>query len=127
MRTLGLDTAGQDLAELSSEALLGLAERSVTRRREAEIDDLRTLAAWAKVHSTAPRHDPDTQDVRAGLPGVDGPQGRPHVATAARRPDGHRRRRGGPGDRWRGTRSGDRHLRGEGDRGRPRDPRRAGA
>ena len=43
-----------------SEALLGLAERSVVHRREAEVDDLRVLAAWAEVHSTDPRHDPDT-------------------------------------------------------------------
>jgi hypothetical protein len=57
---LRLDSTGHDLAELSSAALLDLAERSVVRRREAEVDDLRILAAWAEVHSTDPRRDPGT-------------------------------------------------------------------
>jgi len=58
MSTLGLDVAGQDLATLSPDALLGLAERSVRRRRAAEVEDLQIVAAWAEVHSTDPRRDP---------------------------------------------------------------------
>ena len=68
MSTLGLDAAGpdldlapdRDLAGLSPKALLTLAERSVVRRRAAEVADLRVVAAWAEVHSTDPRRDPDT-------------------------------------------------------------------
>jgi hypothetical protein len=58
MSTLGLDLAGQDLAELSPDALLILAERGVAERRRAEVDDLRVVGAWAVVHSTDPRRDP---------------------------------------------------------------------
>jgi hypothetical protein len=58
MSPLGLDTIGQDLAELSPAALLELAERSVLVRRMTEVDDLRVVAAWAEVHSTDPRRDP---------------------------------------------------------------------
>jgi hypothetical protein len=54
------DTTDQDLAELSPAALIGLAERGVVRRREAEVDDLRVVLAWADVHSSDPRHDPRT-------------------------------------------------------------------
>jgi hypothetical protein len=61
MSTLGLDVASQDLAALSPDALLTLAERSVIRRREAEVHDLRVVAAWADVHSSDPRRDPDTR------------------------------------------------------------------
>ena len=60
MPTLGIDVAGQDLAELSPEALLGLAERSVVARRATEVEDLLIVAAWARVHSTDPRRDPQT-------------------------------------------------------------------
>ncbi|HEY2879142.1 hypothetical protein [Nocardioides sp.] len=60
MGTLGPDTLGQDLAGLSPDALLTLAEDSVVRRRAAEVDELRVVAAWADVHSTDPRHDPGT-------------------------------------------------------------------
>jgi hypothetical protein len=68
MSTLGLDTAApdldlapdRDLAGLPPEALLTLAERSVVRRRAAEVADLRVVAAWAEAHSTDPRRDPDT-------------------------------------------------------------------
>ena len=65
MGTLALDSLGQDLAEdlagLSPDALLKLAEDSVVRRRAAEVDELRVVAAWAVVHSTDPRLDPDTR------------------------------------------------------------------
>ncbi len=60
MSTLGLDVAGQDLAELSPAALLELAERGVVARRVADVDDLRVVAAWAEVHSTDPRRDPES-------------------------------------------------------------------
>ncbi len=60
MSPLGVDVAGQPLAELSPAVLLGLAERGVVTRRAAEVDDLRVVAAWADVHSTDPRHDPGT-------------------------------------------------------------------
>ena len=60
MTTLGCTGAGQDLAELSPEALLGLAERSVVARRASEVDDLLIVAAWAEVHSSDPRRDPQT-------------------------------------------------------------------
>jgi hypothetical protein len=60
MSTLGLDVAGRDLADLSPAALLDLAERGVVARRAAEVDDLRVVAAWAEVHSTDPRRDPQT-------------------------------------------------------------------
>jgi len=60
MPTTAADTTGQDLAELSPAALIGLAERGVVRRRETEVDDLRVVLAWADVHSSDPRHDPET-------------------------------------------------------------------
>ncbi len=60
MSTLGLDSTGHDLAELPAVALIELAERGVVRRREAEVDDLRVVLAWADVHSTDPRQDPET-------------------------------------------------------------------
>jgi hypothetical protein len=60
MGTLGIHTLGQDLAELSPDALLGLAERSVLARRAAEVEDLLILDAWARVHSSDPRHDAQT-------------------------------------------------------------------
>ncbi len=74
MSTLGLDVADPglapgvdrelgpdgDLAGLSPDALLGLAERSVVARRAAEVADLRVAAAWAEAHSTDPRLDPDS-------------------------------------------------------------------
>jgi antitoxin (DNA-binding transcriptional repressor) of toxin-antitoxin stability system len=60
MSTLGLDLAGQDLADLSPGELLELAERGVAGRRSAEVDDLRVVGAWAVVHSTDPRHDPES-------------------------------------------------------------------
>ena len=59
------DTTGQDLAELSAGALLDLAERGVVRRREAEVEDLRVVLAWADVHSTDPRHDAAALDCQA--------------------------------------------------------------
>jgi hypothetical protein len=64
MSTLGLDAAGQhlaDLAELPPAALLDLAGRSVVARRSAEVDDLRIVAAWAVVHSADPRRDPESR------------------------------------------------------------------
>ncbi len=51
---------GRDLAGLDAGDLLTLAEQGVTRRRQAEVDDLHVVAAWADVHSTDPRRDPDT-------------------------------------------------------------------
>jgi hypothetical protein len=60
MSTLGLEDLGQDLAELSPEALLGLAERSVVARRTTEVDELLIVAAWARVHSSDPRRDHQT-------------------------------------------------------------------
>jgi hypothetical protein len=67
MSTLGLDTAdpvlgelGRDLAGLSPDALLGLAERSVVRRRAVEVAELRVVAAWALAHGADPRRDPGT-------------------------------------------------------------------
>jgi hypothetical protein len=60
MATLGEGTSGHSLAELPPAALLDLAELSVKRRRQAEVDDLRIVAAWAEVHSTDPRRDSDT-------------------------------------------------------------------
>lgn len=82
MSPLGLDVNGQDLAGLPPAALLGLAERSVVARRSVEVDDLRIVAAWADVHSTDPRRDPDsghrvwTEDrlVRPGGEGTPGVQ-----------------------------------------------------
>jgi hypothetical protein len=52
--------ASQDLAELSPHELLDLAGLSVLRRREADVDDLCVVAAWADVHSTDPHRDPDS-------------------------------------------------------------------
>jgi antitoxin (DNA-binding transcriptional repressor) of toxin-antitoxin stability system len=80
MSTLGLDVAGQDLAELPPAALLDLAERSVVRRRAAEVDDLLVVAAWADVHSADPRRDPETRrrvwaEDRLVRPGGDGTPG----------------------------------------------------
>lgn len=80
MRTLGTDTTGQDLAELSPETLIELAERGVVRRRESEVDDLRVVLAWADVHSTDPRHDSETgrrvwAEDRLVHPGGDGTPG----------------------------------------------------
>jgi hypothetical protein len=60
MSALGIDGAGRGLAELSPDALLRLAEESVVTRRAAEVGDLLVVAAWAEVHSTDPRHDPET-------------------------------------------------------------------
>ena len=60
MHTLGTNIAGQDLAALSPAALLELAERGVVRRRGAEVDDVRVVLAWADVHSTDPRNDPES-------------------------------------------------------------------
>lgn len=60
MSTLGLDTEGQHLADLSPAALLDLAGRSVLRRRAADVEDLQVVAAWAEVHSTDPRRDSES-------------------------------------------------------------------
>jgi hypothetical protein len=61
MHTLGDSSAGEDdLAELSPHELLDRAGLSVLRRREADVEDLRVVAAWADVHSTDPRHDSDS-------------------------------------------------------------------
>jgi hypothetical protein len=60
MSSLGLDVTGQALAELSAAALLDLAGQSVRRRRAADVEDLQIVAAWAEVHSSDPRCDPDT-------------------------------------------------------------------
>jgi antitoxin (DNA-binding transcriptional repressor) of toxin-antitoxin stability system len=60
MSTLGSDIGGQELADLSPGALLDLAQRGVVARRAAEVDDLLLVAAWAQVHSTDPRRDPET-------------------------------------------------------------------
>ncbi|HET9841656.1 MAG TPA: hypothetical protein VFQ01_06595 [Nocardioides sp.] len=56
-RGLGPDS---DLAGLSPDALLGLAERSVVARRAAEVAELRVVGAWAEAHSADPRRDPDS-------------------------------------------------------------------
>jgi hypothetical protein len=95
MQVLGIDTSGQDLAalaELSPDALLGLAERGVVVRRAAEVDDLLVVAAWARVHSTDPRRDPGTgarawSEDRLVHPGGEGTPGVcefsiPELATA---------------------------------------------
>ena len=60
MVTLGLGVAGQDLAGLSPDALLELAQAGVVCRRRAEVDDLLVVAAWAEVHAADPRRDPGT-------------------------------------------------------------------
>jgi hypothetical protein len=64
MSTLGFDAAGFDaagrgLAELSPDELLDRAGLGVVRRRAVEVEDLLVVAAWAEVHSTDPRRDPD--------------------------------------------------------------------
>ncbi len=50
----------EDLADLGAADLLTRAEQAVDRRRAAEVADLRVVAAWADLHSTDPRRDPDT-------------------------------------------------------------------
>lgn len=80
MRTLGLDDSGQDLADLSPEVLLDLAERSVVARRAVEVEDLLVVGAWARVHSSDPRRDPRTgqrawSEDRLVHPGGDGTPG----------------------------------------------------
>src|SRR5262245_25492782 len=86
MQTLGIGTSGQDLAdlpdlaELSPEVLLDLAERSVLTRRAAEVDDVLVVAAWARVHSTDPRRDPESgqrawSEDRLVYPGGEGTPG----------------------------------------------------
>lgn len=77
MSTLGLDIGGRDLAELSPDALLDLAEQSVVRRRAAEVDDLLVVAAWADVHSSDPRRDPQGPPGQTGMHNS-GPLGRRH-------------------------------------------------
>jgi antitoxin (DNA-binding transcriptional repressor) of toxin-antitoxin stability system len=60
MGTLGVDASGRSLAELPPAELLDLAELTVQRRRQAEVDDLHIVAAWAEIHSADPRKDPGT-------------------------------------------------------------------
>lgn len=59
MSTSQLDP-GKGLADLGPAELLAAAERSVARRRQAEVDELHVVAAWADLHSTDPRADPET-------------------------------------------------------------------
>jgi len=92
MTMRGLDDTGPDLSGLSPAGLLDLAERSVLARRAAEVEDLRVVAAWADVHSTDPRRDPQTgrrawSADRLVHPGGDGTPGVrefsiPELATA---------------------------------------------
>ena len=80
MHTLGTDDEGQELADLSPEMLLDLAERGVAARRGAEVHDLLVVAAWARVHSADPRRNPGTgrrawSEDRLVHPGGDGTPG----------------------------------------------------
>jgi hypothetical protein len=59
MVTSQLDSR-DDLDECDARDLLAAAERAVAVRRRAEVDDLRVVAAWAALHSSDPRRDPDT-------------------------------------------------------------------
>ena len=61
MGTLGVDASGRSWAELPLAELLDLAELTVKRRRQAEVEDLHIVAAWAQIHSADPRQDPDTR------------------------------------------------------------------
>ncbi len=60
MHQAELDPRGSDLDGLDAVALLKAAEEALFRRRAAEVDELRVVAAWADVHSTDPRRDPET-------------------------------------------------------------------
>ena len=49
------DPGQPDLSDLDAESTLALAQEVLTRRRRAELDDLRLAAHWAALHSTDPR------------------------------------------------------------------------
>jgi antitoxin (DNA-binding transcriptional repressor) of toxin-antitoxin stability system len=50
----------RDLDACAAAELLEAAEEALVRRRRAEVDDLRVVAAWADLHSSDPRRDPET-------------------------------------------------------------------
>ncbi|HEX4470389.1 MAG TPA: hypothetical protein VH085_00365 [Nocardioides sp.] len=71
MGTPGVDASGRSLAELPPAALLDLAGLSVKRRRQAEVEDLHIVAAWAEIHSADPSHeDRLTHPGGEGTPGL---------------------------------------------------------